>query len=131
MSLDAAVVRLGDALVGDVRVNEIMARHTTFRIGGPAAILCELAAIHDVAEALRILREEEVPWTVLGKGSNVLVADSGYEGVSSNGMSSRGARSAPAPRPSWRTSCKMLSTRASSACRGVWAYPARSGAHWP
>lgn len=81
MSLDAATARLRAALAGDVSVNEPMARHTTFRIGGPAALLCELAEIHDVAEALRILREEEVPWTVLGKGSNVLVADSGYSGA--------------------------------------------------
>ena len=81
MSLDAATARLRAALAGDVHVDEPMARHTTFRIGGPAALLCGLAEIHDVVEAVRILREEEVPWTILGKGSNVLVADSGYSGA--------------------------------------------------
>lgn len=76
-----AAARLREVLRGDVRTSESMSRHTTYRIGGPAAIFCELADVHDVAEALRILDEERVAWTVVGKGSDLLVSDSGYDGA--------------------------------------------------
>jgi UDP-N-acetylmuramate dehydrogenase len=58
-----------------------MARHTTYRIGGPAALLVECASVADLAAATTILAEEGVDWRVLGKGSNVLVSDAGYSGA--------------------------------------------------
>ncbi len=58
-----------------------MARHTTYRIGGPAALFIDCATVSDLATTTTVLAEEEVPWTVLGKGSNVLVSDLGYEGA--------------------------------------------------
>lgn len=81
MSAGDALRRLKGALDGEVTAGEAMARHTTFRIGGPAALFCRLDTLHDVTEALSVLAEEDVPWTVLGKGSNLLVADAGYEGA--------------------------------------------------
>lgn len=81
MSLKDAIARLRDELHGEARADEPMSRHTTYRIGGPAAVLCDLVDVHDVAAALTILDEEEVSWTVVGKGSNLLVADAGYEGA--------------------------------------------------
>jgi UDP-N-acetylmuramate dehydrogenase len=64
---------------GAVREHEPMTRHTTFRIGGPAAVFLECDTVADLMRATAVLSEEGVEWTVLGKGSNVLVADSGYE----------------------------------------------------
>jgi len=58
-----------------------MTRHTTYRIGGCAALLLECDTIADVASATTILADEGVEWIVLGKGSNVLVSDSGYDGA--------------------------------------------------
>lgn len=81
MSVSAAAARLGEALSGAVHVQEPMARHTTYRIGGPAALFCALEGVHEVASALRILAEEGVRWTIVGKGSNLLVADTGYDGA--------------------------------------------------
>jgi UDP-N-acetylmuramate dehydrogenase len=81
MTVERAMARLHGALDGEVSVGEPMARHTTYRIGGPAALYCRLDTLHDVAEALSVLTEEEVPFTVVGKGSNLLVADSGYDGA--------------------------------------------------
>jgi UDP-N-acetylmuramate dehydrogenase len=66
---------------GAVREHEPMTRHTTFRIGGPAAVFLECDTVADLMRATAVLSEEGVEWTVLGKGSNVLVADSGYEGA--------------------------------------------------
>ncbi|MBN2405249.1 MAG: UDP-N-acetylmuramate dehydrogenase [Coriobacteriia bacterium] len=58
-----------------------MAKHTSFRIGGPADVyvVCETTA--DVAETLTVLTEEHIPYTALGKGSNLLVSDEGYRGA--------------------------------------------------
>jgi len=58
-----------------------MARHTTYRIGGPADLFVDCATVSDLATATTVLAEEDVPWTVLGKGSNILVSDSGYRGA--------------------------------------------------
>lgn len=58
-----------------------MTRHTTYRIGGPVALLVECATVADLASATSILAEEDVDWRVLGKGSNVLVSDDGYDGA--------------------------------------------------
>lgn len=81
MSTAAALARLRAEIAGEVRSGEPMARHTTYRVGGPAAIYCVLETVHDVVTALRVLDEEDVPWAVVGKGSNLLVADSGYDGA--------------------------------------------------
>ena len=64
-----------------VLFEEPMKRHTTFRIGGPAEIFVMPKTIDEVARALEICRQEELPYFVLGNGSNLLVSDQGYRGV--------------------------------------------------
>lgn len=73
--------RLRESIAGDVRVDEPMARHTTFRVGGPAALFCVLETTHDLTAAMRLFEESGTPWTILGKGSNLLVSDAGYDGA--------------------------------------------------
>jgi len=68
-------------LRGRVLENELLARHTTWRIGGPARFLAQPADAEDVERAVAFAREQGLPWTVLGLGSNVLVKDSGFAGV--------------------------------------------------
>jgi UDP-N-acetylmuramate dehydrogenase len=68
-------------MTGVVRERELMTRHTTYRIGGPTALFLECDTVADLTCATAILAEEGVEWIVLGKGSNVLVSDSGYEGA--------------------------------------------------
>jgi UDP-N-acetylmuramate dehydrogenase len=81
MPVSDALRRLRATLAGDVRAGEPMARHTTYRVGGPAAIFAQLDTLSDVKAALDVLADEDVEWTVVGKGSNLLVSDSGYEGA--------------------------------------------------
>lgn len=81
MSLDSLAHHLREGVRGEVRVREPMARHTTFRIGGPADLYVTCDTLADLAETLRSCDEYEVPWTVVGKGSNLLVADGGYRGA--------------------------------------------------
>jgi len=68
-------------MAGVVKRDEPLARHTTFRIGGPAALFAECATVTDLALVMDVCAEHQLEWTVLGKGSNVLVSDEGYEGV--------------------------------------------------
>jgi UDP-N-acetylmuramate dehydrogenase len=76
-----AYARLKEGLAGSVRATESLARHTTYHIGGPAALFVECATVSDLSVATTVLAEEEVEFTVLGKGSNVLASDGGYEGA--------------------------------------------------
>jgi UDP-N-acetylmuramate dehydrogenase len=54
---------------------------TTFRIGGPAALFLEPEGEQDLVAASDAIGETGIPWLVLGKGSNVLVADGGFPGL--------------------------------------------------
>jgi UDP-N-acetylmuramate dehydrogenase len=81
VSVERAYARLKEALDGHVSRDEVLAKHTTFRIGGPAALFVECATVGDLVTATSVLAEEEIEWTVLGKGSNVLASDSGFRGA--------------------------------------------------
>jgi len=59
----------------------VLAPYTTFRIGGEARFFIEAHSIEDVAEALAFAKAQALPLFVLGGGSNILVADEGFDGV--------------------------------------------------
>ena len=61
--------------------NEPMAAHTSFHIGGPADVYLVPADDVQLAQTVRLLQELDVPVTLLGNGSNVLVADEGIPGA--------------------------------------------------
>lgn len=63
------------------RFMEPMSRHTTFRIGGPAEAYVCPGSEEELAELIRLCRKEDIPWCVLGNGSNLLVSDKGIKGV--------------------------------------------------
>lgn len=67
-------------LRGELRNNEPLAKHTTWRVGGPAARLYRPADAEDLANFLRGLPPEE-PLLWIGLGSNLLVADAGFPGT--------------------------------------------------
>lgn len=81
MPIEGAHRRLKEGLSGSVTAGEPLKRHTSLRIGGPAALLVECDTLSDLALATEVLADEGVEWTVLGKGSNVLASDSGYSGA--------------------------------------------------
>lgn len=64
-----------------VMEQESMKKHTTFRIGGPADVFVVPDTVGKAAEAVRICKEQGVPYYILGNGSNLLVSDEGYRGV--------------------------------------------------
>ena len=64
-----------------VKVDEPMKRHTTFRIGGPADYFLLPSSEEELSGILKICKNEELPYFILGNGSNLLVSDEGYRGV--------------------------------------------------
>ena len=60
---------------------EPMSRHTTFRVGGPAALFLEIATEEELQKVLQLLDQTGENYYLLGNGSNLLVSDTGYDGV--------------------------------------------------
>ena len=71
---------LSGAVDADVRRDERLSRHTTYRIGGPAALFVAAHSYAALSRTLAVLEAEGVEWVILGRGSNLLVADDGYDG---------------------------------------------------
>ena len=65
----------------EVRLNEPMWQHTTFRIGGPADVLCIPSSLPALRALLEIVAASGAPLTVIGSGTNLLVRDGGVRGV--------------------------------------------------
>jgi UDP-N-acetylmuramate--L-alanine ligase/UDP-N-acetylenolpyruvoylglucosamine reductase len=72
------------ALLSDdakVRSDEPMSRHTSMRVGGPADLFVEPRDEHDLAKLLHYCHVRQIPVTVIGRGTNLLVRDGGIAGV--------------------------------------------------
>jgi UDP-N-acetylmuramate dehydrogenase len=74
----ALASRFGEARV---RSDALLAPFTTFRVGGPADCLLETRDSDEILAALRIANQVGAPVTLLGGGSNVLIADAGIRGL--------------------------------------------------
>ena len=81
---------ISDAVIGalksfvrseNIHTQESMAAHTTFKVGGLADCLVELENTEQLQKVQHYLNQIEMPYVVLGNGSNVLVSDEGYRGV--------------------------------------------------
>lgn len=58
-----------------------MKDHTTFRVGGSAAALVLAENVSELRQLLSLFRDYDMPYMILGNGSNILVSDEGYRGV--------------------------------------------------
>ncbi|GAB6557213.1 MULTISPECIES: UDP-N-acetylmuramate dehydrogenase [Bacillus] len=79
--MEQLVNELIEANVGRVLVNEALARYTTMKIGGPADILIVPKHVAGIEKTLQLVKKYKTKWTVIGRGSNLLVSDLGIEGV--------------------------------------------------
>jgi UDP-N-acetylmuramate dehydrogenase len=64
-----------------ILIDEPLAKHTTFQIGGPAQFILLPHSISDVIACVKLCHEDNMPFYVLGNGSNLLVSDKGYGGT--------------------------------------------------
>ena len=65
----------------NVKIDEPMKMHTTFRVGGPADFFVLPQTREEIRDIIRLCRHENVPYYIIGNGSNLLVGDRGYRGV--------------------------------------------------
>ncbi|MBR6902312.1 MAG: UDP-N-acetylmuramate dehydrogenase [Clostridia bacterium] len=65
----------------DILFNEPMSRHTTFRIGGNADVFINIETEEELILCLCAAKQENIPYFICGKGSDLLVSDSGIEGA--------------------------------------------------
>lgn len=64
-----------------MREHVSLAPFTTWQVGGPARYFIEPSDVEQVQAALAWARERDVPWRAIGRGSNLLVADEGFDGL--------------------------------------------------
>lgn len=63
------------------KVNEPMENHTTFRVGGPADYYVTPATQEELVKVIDCCKAEDIPYYIIGNGSNLLVSDKGYRGT--------------------------------------------------
>lgn len=67
--------------IDNIKYNEPMKNHTSFKLGGPADIFIEPDNTDELVKALRTLKEHKIPYYIIGNGSNLLVSDKGIRGA--------------------------------------------------
>ena len=82
MDYSAIAAELRSAVPGlEIRENEPMSEHCSFRIGGPAALMLLPGSAAGAAQTMRILRAAGAATLIMGNGTNLLVSDAGYDGA--------------------------------------------------
>lgn len=66
---------------GNVLPDELMSGHITFRVGGKASYFVEISDGKQLKPLIGLLKNEQMPYYIIGNGSNLLVKDEGYKGV--------------------------------------------------
>ncbi len=72
---------LCESMECEYKLNEPLKNHTTFKIGGEAKLLINVNSEQALVKLLEFLRENNIKFFVLGKGSNILADDNGFDGV--------------------------------------------------
>lgn len=65
----------------DILIDEPMSKHISFRVGGPADILVKPSSEEQIKEILTFAKKENIPYLIMGNGSNLLVKDGGIRGI--------------------------------------------------
>ncbi|MBA9024961.1 MULTISPECIES: UDP-N-acetylmuramate dehydrogenase [Bacillaceae] len=75
------IEKLQQMEIGKVRENEPLANHTTMKVGGPADIFIEPSSLENLEKTMKIIKEFDIEWRAIGRGSNLLVSDQGIKGA--------------------------------------------------
>ena len=70
-----------EELADEVRVNEIMKSHTSFRVGGPADLFAEPKDTEEISALISAAKALSIPFFLMGNGSNLVISDEGIEGL--------------------------------------------------
>lgn len=66
---------------GRVKINELLSKHTTYKIGGPADLYIEIETETELVKVISLVKKIKIPFFILGTGSNVLASDKGFRGI--------------------------------------------------
>lgn len=64
-----------------LRFQEPLSMHTTFKVGGPADVMAFPESVSEIQQLVQYCRNQQIPYFILGMGSNLLVRDKGYRGL--------------------------------------------------
>lgn len=64
-----------------IKQNEPMKNHTSIKIGGEAEFLVKISTIEELKKILELVKKQQIPFMIIGNGSNLLVADEGIKGI--------------------------------------------------
>ena len=65
----------------EILENEMMSKHTTFELGGPAKFFIKPNSVNKIIKVLKLCKDYSIDYFILGNGSNLLVSDKGYDGL--------------------------------------------------
>lgn len=68
-------------ILSNLKENELLAGHTNFKIGGPAKYFAEISDLEILSKTLKWLSQNQLPYFILGGGTNILVSDQGFDGL--------------------------------------------------
>ena len=81
MISEAKLAKLREAMGEKLQENVLMANYTTARVGGPVPALIAIHTLEDLIQAAQTLWDLDIPFNILGSGSNILVSDRGLDRV--------------------------------------------------
>jgi UDP-N-acetylmuramate dehydrogenase len=81
IGMDGLFTEIQGLNIGKVKRNELLSQHTTMKIGGPADLFIEPSSLENIQKVMTFIKECQIPWRAIGRGSNLLVSDKGIEGV--------------------------------------------------
>ena len=64
-----------------IKIDEPMKKHISFKVGGPADFLVKPKTEEELSQVIKFVKEEKIPFIVIGNGSNLLVKDGGIRGI--------------------------------------------------
>ena len=64
-----------------IKQDELMKNHTSFKIGGAADFFVKISTIEELRKVLEFVQKNNIPITIIGNGSNLLVTDKGIKGI--------------------------------------------------
>lgn len=67
--------------IGDCLENEPLYKHTTYKVGGPCSLYVKVKDVESLQKLMNYIRQEDLPYFVIGNGSNLLFSDKMYEGI--------------------------------------------------
>ena len=65
----------------NIKVNEPMKKHISFKVGGPADFLVKPKTEEELSKVIKFANEQNIPYLIIGNGSNLLVKDGGIRGI--------------------------------------------------